>query len=229
LGVRAEDFVMRISVLLASFAAIAALACAPARADVLIQVDKSTQTMVVTVDSRPTYSWPVSTGIARYDTPGGEFQPFRMDRDHFSREWDNAPMPYAIFFTQQGHAIHGTNHSSIGRPASHGCVRLSVAHAKTLFDLVKQQGVMKTKVVLSGEIPGTDAGAIARREPAQPRYQARYQDRYQDRYQEQASEDDYTGSLPPRTRVYRAAPRYYDDRYAPPPRYEGRGFFPYGW
>jgi hypothetical protein len=81
-------------------------------------------------------------------------------------------------------------------------------------------------VVLRGEIPGTDAGAIARREPAQPRYQARYQDRYQ----EQAAEDDYTGSLPPRTgaRVYRAAPRYYDDRYEPR-RYEGRGFFPYGW
>jgi hypothetical protein len=222
LGAGAEDFVMRISVVIASFAALAALAFTPARADVLIQVDKSTQTMVVTVDGTPAYSWPVSTGVARYDTPGGEFQPFRMDRDHFSREWDNAPMPYAIFFTQQGHAIHGTNHSSIGRPASHGCVRLSVAHAKTLFDLVKQQGVMKTKVVLSGEIPGTDAGAIARREPAQPRYQARYQD--------QAAEDDYTGSLSPRTgaRVYRAAPRYYDDRYEPR-RYEGRGFFPYGW
>ena len=78
---------MRISVLIVSFAALAALAFTPARADVLIQVDKSTQTMVVTVDGTPAYSWPVSTGVASYDTPGGEFQPFRMDRDHFSREW----------------------------------------------------------------------------------------------------------------------------------------------
>jgi hypothetical protein len=214
---------MHISVLLASLAAVAALAFTPARADVLIQVDKSTQTMVVTVDGAPRYSWPVSTGVARYDTPGGEFQPFRMERDHFSREWDNAPMPYSIFFTQQGHAIHGTNHSSIGRPASHGCVRLSVAHARTLFDLVKEQGVKNTKVVLTGEIPSSGDGAIARREPAQPRYQ--------DRYQEQADEDDVTGSLPPpRARVYRVPPRYYyGDRYYAPPRYAGRGFFPYGW
>jgi hypothetical protein len=206
---------MRLSALL-PLLAIAALACAPARADVLIQVDKSTQTMTVTVDGLPTYSWPVSTGVARYDTPGGDFQPFRMEREHFSREWDNAPMPYSIFFTQQGHAIHGTNHKSLGRPASHGCVRLSVANAATLFDLVKQQGVKNTKVVLSGEIPDSDAGAIARREP---------------RYQEQA-DDDQTGSLPPprRARVYRAPPRYYyGDRYYSPRRYVGRGFFPFGW
>jgi hypothetical protein len=213
---------MRLTALFASLA-IAALAFTPARADVLIQVDKSTQTMVVTVDGAPTYSWPVSTGIGEYDTPGGEFQPFRMERDHFSREWDNAPMPFSIFFTQQGHAIHGTNHKSLGRPASHGCVRLSVANAATLFDLVKAQGVKNTKVVLTGEIPDSDAGAIARREPAQPRYQN----------QEQAYEDDYTGSLPPprtRARVYRAPPRYYyGDRYYVPRRYVGRGFFPYGW
>jgi hypothetical protein len=211
---------MRPITLLASLA-FAALAFTPARAGVLIQVDKSTQTMVVTVDGRPAYSWPVSTGVARYDTPGGEFQPFRMERDHFSREWDNAPMPFSIFFTQQGHAIHGTNHSSIGRPASHGCVRLSVDHARTLFDLVKQQGMKNTKVVLTGEIPGSGAGAIARRMPAQPRYQ------------EQATGDDYTGSLPPpgpQPRVYRVPPRYYyGDRYDVPPRYAGRGFFPYGW
>jgi hypothetical protein len=200
---------MRWSALFAVLAAFAALAFTPARADVLIQVDKSTQTMTVTVDGAPTYSWPVSTGVARYDTPGGEFQPFRMERDHFSREWDDAPMPFSIFFTQQGHAIHGTNHSSIGRPASHGCVRLSVAHARTLFDLVKQQGMKNTKVVLTGELPDSDAGAIARQEPS-----------YED-----------AGSLPPRrARIY-PEPRYYYDggRDYAPRRYEGRGIFPFGW
>ncbi len=212
-------------------AAFAVLACVPARADVLIRVDKSAQVMTVTVDGAQRYAWPVSTGVADYDTPDGQFQPFRMEKDHFSREWDDAPMPYSIFFTQKGHAIHGTYHKSLGRPASHGCVRISVANAATLFALVKQEGMKNTHVTLTGEIPG--AGAIARREPAQPRYQTRYQDRYQD--QEQAyDDDDTTGALPPpRTaRVYRAAPRYYDygDRnyYAPPRRSYG-GQFPWGW
>jgi hypothetical protein len=201
---------MRLSALL-PLLAIAVLALTPARADVLIQVDKSTQTMTVTVDGAPAYSWPVSTGIGEYDTPGGDFQPFRMEREHYSREWDNAPMPYSIFFTQQGHAIHGTNHKSIGRPASHGCVRLSVANARTLFDLVKEQGVKNTKVVLTGEIPDSDAGAIARQEPF--------------------TED--TGSLPPRrtrARVYRVPPRYYyGGRYYVPRRYYGGLPFPFGW
>ncbi len=90
----------------------------PARADVLIGVDKSAQLMTVTVDGSQRYAWPVSTGIADCDTPDGEFQAFRMEKDHFSREWDDAPMPYSIFFTEQGHAIHGTYHKSLGRPAS---------------------------------------------------------------------------------------------------------------
>src|SRR5690242_6241093 len=148
---------MRIRVLLA--AAALALAASPAYAEVLIHVDKSIQQMAVSVDGRTRYVWPVSTGIARYDTPDGAYKPFRMEKDHFSKEWDDAPMPYSIFFTKQGHAIHGTNHTSIGRPASHGCVRLSVAHAGQLWDLVKAEGMNNTKVVLTGEIPGAPAVA----------------------------------------------------------------------
>jgi len=91
------------------------------------------------------------------------FKPFRMEIDHYSEEWDNAPMPYSIFFTQEGHAIHGTNHSSLGRPASHGCVRLSVKNAATLWALVKREKMANTKVVLSGAIP--DAGPVARSRP----------------------------------------------------------------
>ena len=55
--------------------------------------------MTVADDGTVLYTWPVSTGMADYDTPTGEFKPFRMERDHFSREWDDAPMPYSIFFT----------------------------------------------------------------------------------------------------------------------------------
>ena len=126
----------------------------PAAAALLIQIDKSTQQMTVSEDGQLLYRWPVSTGIARYDTPSGAFKPFRMEKDHHSDEWDDAPMPYSIFFTKKGHAIHGTNHKSIGRPASHGCVRLSVQHAAILWKLVKQEKMANTEVVLSGRLPG---------------------------------------------------------------------------
>ncbi|MCJ2026564.1 L,D-transpeptidase [Methylobacterium sp. J-067] len=129
-----------------------ALGAAPARADVVITVDKDAQRMSVVVDGTPRYSWPVSTGAAGYDTPSGSFRPFRMERTHFSKEFDDAPMPYATFFTNQGHAIHGTNHvRSLGRAVSHGCVRLSVRNAATLFTLVKAQGMNHTQVRIEGE------------------------------------------------------------------------------
>ena len=114
---------------------------APARADLLIHVDKSTQQMEVSLDGAPLFVWPVSTGAAGYDTPSGNFKPFRMEAEHFSKEWDDAPMPHSIFFTMKGHAIHGSNHKSIGRPASHGCVRLAPKNAAILFDLVKQEAM----------------------------------------------------------------------------------------
>ncbi len=137
-----------------------ALGAAPARADVVITVDKDAQRMSVVVDGTPRYSWPVSTGAAGYDTPSGSFRPFRMERTHFSKEFDDAPMPYATFFTNQGHAIHGTNHvRSLGRAVSHGCVRLSVRNAATLFNLVKSQGMGRTRVVIEGaDVPMADRG-----------------------------------------------------------------------
>ncbi len=154
----------RIRLLAALAAALAALAFTqPARANLLITVDKNAQKMTVTVDGDPRYIWPVATGIARYDTPDGQYQPFRMERKHYSREWDDAPMPYSIFFTKQGHAIHGTNHKINGAPASHGCVRLSVRHAAQLWALVKEHKMANTRVVLTGEIPDKQE-LIARRE-----------------------------------------------------------------
>jgi hypothetical protein len=131
-----------------------------ASADVLVNVDKTTQRMEVSVDGQPRYSWPVSTGVASYDTPSGSYRPFRMERTHFSKEWDDAPMPFAMFFTNQGHAIHGTNHvRALGRAASHGCVRLSVRNAATLFNLVKGQGMGRTRVVIDGaEMPMAEGG-----------------------------------------------------------------------
>ncbi|MFZ1952721.1 MAG: L,D-transpeptidase [Pseudolabrys sp.] len=137
-----------------------------ARADLLIQIDKSIQRMTVTVDGKQLYDWPVSSGGRGYDTPSGSFKPFRMDIDHRSDEWDDAPMPYSIFFTKIGHAIHGTyEQRNLGRAVSHGCVRLSVKNAATLWELVKRQKMANTTVVLGGAIPGAGSPAVARSRP----------------------------------------------------------------
>ena len=102
---------------LAALALVLSAACG--NAAVQVTIDKSAQLMTVEVDGRPLYQWPVSTGKAGYDTPNGKFKAFRMERDHFSKEWDDAPMPFSIFFTPKGHAIHGSfDVKRLGTPAS---------------------------------------------------------------------------------------------------------------
>jgi len=108
--------------------------------------------MSVDVDGEHLYDWRVSTGRPGYDTPNGTFRPNRMDADHFSQEYDNAPMPNAIFFDMNGHAIHGS-YDPIGHPAaSHGCVRLDPVNAETLFDLVNEEGMAHTTVEITGDV-----------------------------------------------------------------------------
>jgi hypothetical protein len=124
-------------------------------AGLLITIDKAQQRMIVAKDDVPLYDWPVSTGQRNYDTPDGTYQPFRMEAEHFSREWDDAPMPHSIFFTQIGHAIHGSfDTKRLGHPASHGCVRLRPDKAEILFRLVRAEKMTNTRVVLTGTIPG---------------------------------------------------------------------------
>jgi len=109
--------------------------------------------MTVTVNGHVRYRWRVSTGATKYSTPPGSYKAFRMERMHYSREWDNAGMPHSIFFSSRGHAIHGSDHPRLGTPASHGCVRLSLGNAATLFALVSARGVSNTKVVVRGPDP----------------------------------------------------------------------------
>jgi hypothetical protein len=205
-------------VALAAFVAAFALASA-ARADILISIDKSKQEMTVLQDNFLLYQWPVSTGAQGYDTPSGEFKPFRMERDHFSREWDDAPMPHSIFFTMQGHAIHGSNHvKAIGTPASHGCVRLRPENATILFDLVKHEGMNHTKVMLTGETPEPAAPVAQRNQVRRAGTVA-------------SADDDVTGYVSPSPRRLRSPPRGW--RYARPYYrhyyYYDRGPFPFGW
>jgi L,D-transpeptidase catalytic domain len=149
----------------AALVAALAVAFAPrAFAGILINVDKENQSMTVTVDGEQRYAWPVSTGAPGRDTPSGTFRPNRMDATHLSQEWDNAPMPHAIFFDLHGHAIHGfldTRH--IGDPGSHGCVRLAPEKAALLYSLIAMTGMRETTVVISGQTPLFQNLLMARR------------------------------------------------------------------
>ena len=124
---------------LVAFAGLMLFATGAAQAKVSITVDKNAQMMTVAVDGVERYQWPVSTGNPSHETPNGTFRTFRMEADHFSKEFDDAPMPHSIFFTKVGHAIHGTeSEGRLGTPVSHGCVRLSRANATTLYALVRK-------------------------------------------------------------------------------------------
>jgi lipoprotein-anchoring transpeptidase ErfK/SrfK len=118
----------------------------PASAKIVAEIDISRQSMEVTVDGAWYATWPVSTGRKGYRTPTGSYRPTVLKRMWYSRKYDNSPMPHSIFF-HGGYAIHGTNYiKRLGRPASHGCVRLHPANAQELFDLVKAYGRSATRI-----------------------------------------------------------------------------------
>ncbi|MGE0035946.1 MAG: L,D-transpeptidase [Xanthobacteraceae bacterium] len=116
----------------------------PAAADVVVMVNKATQRMSVSVDGEPRYSWVVSTGL--HGTPSGTFRPQSLSRYHRSSLFNNAPMPYSIFY-DGNYAIHGTDQvGRLGRPASKGCVRLHPSNAAVLFSLVQKEGLGNTRI-----------------------------------------------------------------------------------
>ena len=109
----------------------------PVMAQTDITISKRHQMMQVDSDYG-SYQWPVSTARRGYYTPTGTFHPYSLQPIHYSRKYDNAPMPHSIFFSG-GYAIHATPHTgNLGRPASHGCVRLSPGNAATLYGIVSR-------------------------------------------------------------------------------------------
>ncbi len=189
-----------------------ALFTVPALADIKITVDKTTQTLTVMRDGQTLHTWPVSTGRTGRFTPSGNFRAFRMEKDHYSKEFDDAPMPHSIFFTDRGHAIHGSYETKkLGRPASGGCVRLAPENAKTLFELVQAEGVLKTKV----EIEGDERVAIARadRQLTQPERQASRGGTGLPPQYAPREEDEQWLNAQQQRRERNAAPRGYDQQF----------------
>ena len=114
-----------------------------------IRIDISSQSMVVQVDGRTYGRWKVSTAREGYYTPRGAWRPFMLKKMHYSRKYDNSPMPHSIFFLG-GYAIHATGYTkSLGRPASHGCIRLHPSNAAKLYSLVQKRGMKSTRITIT--------------------------------------------------------------------------------
>ena len=113
---------------------------------VRVKIDISSQKMHVTVNGKRKHTWAVSTARRGYRTPLGNFRPTRMHKRYFSKKYRGSPMPHSIFF-YGGYAIHGTTSiKKLGRPASHGCIRLHPKNARQLFALVRNNGPKSTKI-----------------------------------------------------------------------------------
>ena len=112
------------------------------------RIDVSSQTMTVKKYGRVIHRWKVSTARRGYVTPRGSWRPTRLHKMWYSRKYDMSPMPYSVFY-HRGYAIHGSYETrSLGRPASHGCVRLHPADAQKLFDLVVTVGPENTAITV---------------------------------------------------------------------------------
>ena len=121
---------------------------AGASAGIVARIDISKQTMTVSENGHVVYAWHVSTERKGYRTPRGTFGVKRMHKMWHSRKYEMSPMPHSIFF-YGGYAIHGTPYlKSLGRPASHGCVRLHPGNARALYNLVKAHGARNTRIIV---------------------------------------------------------------------------------
>ena len=130
--------------LLLQFSPVAAQA-----ATLVANISIGKQTMTVTENGFVKYRWKVSTARNGYVTPTGSWSAKWLSRDHRSRKYDNAPMPFAVFFNG-GYAVHATfDLKRLGRPASHGCVRLHPDNAAQFFSLARQAGLANTRVIIT--------------------------------------------------------------------------------
>ncbi len=117
-------------------------------AKLVAKIDLSDQRLYLYRNGVRTNSWKVSTARRGYRTPTGRYRPQRMYKRYFSRKYNNSPMPHSVFF-YHGYAIHGTNYvKSLGRPASHGCIRLHPKNAARFYSLIRKYGARNTRIVI---------------------------------------------------------------------------------
>jgi hypothetical protein len=136
------------------------LSAGAASAAVGIQIDLSTQRMQVVNEKGERFDWAISSGRSGFNTPRGAFKPYSLRRMHYSRKYQMAPMPHSIFFLG-GYAIHGTSAvRQLGRPASHGCIRLAPGHAAKLFAMVQKEGA---SITIAGSPPNQNVASKADR------------------------------------------------------------------
>jgi lipoprotein-anchoring transpeptidase ErfK/SrfK len=187
----------------------------PPRPTVIASVDLTNQRMVVRVDGETRYSWPISSGVAAYPTPTGNFHPQWTAKMWYSRKYDMSPMPHAVFING-GVAVHGTYHvASLGSPASHGCIRLSPANARTFYNLVQRHGLSRTRVKVFGHPHWRGGAEIARRDTRRSREYAENQGNWF--WGNSWYDDDEDSAYAPsftRKRYSRRAPRRLYDGYA---------------
>jgi lipoprotein-anchoring transpeptidase ErfK/SrfK len=116
---------------------------------VMVNISISRQTLDLSVNGWPSGNWQISSAGVGYHTPRGTFHVQRMAKVWFSKKYDNSPMPNSLFF-DGGIAIHGTYHiKNLGRPVSHGCVRLLPQNAEKLFELAKQYGPSRVQITVT--------------------------------------------------------------------------------
>lgn len=167
-------FVSIAATVMVAFVALVFASAAPAAAGVQIRVNLNAQTMQVTTPDGEVRNWTISSGRKGFNTIRGNYRPYALKTYHWSRKYGGA-MPHAIFF-KGGYAIHGTGAvKALGRPASHGCIRLHPAHAKELFQMVKRHGQGSTRIAINGVAPDTGRTMIAsgkKRAPAVARVRA---------------------------------------------------------
>lgn len=177
--------------LFATLATVVLLTTLPASAAVRIRIDLAAQRLEAVTPQGESVTWKISSGRRGYETPTGHYGVMRMEADHHSDEYEQAPMPYSIFFSPRGLAIHGSYERGLGRPLSHGCVRLAVPNARQLFEWVEKHGA-------TIEITG-GGRAIAREEDERPRearrQRAQPRSLYRPAYQEPSYQSNF-GDLP---------------------------------
>ena len=141
-------------------------AAPPPPPTLLVGIDLGSQRLTVTEHGKIKYTWPISSGREGYRTPTGTFRPSWMAQMWYSKQYDDAPMPHSVFFNG-GIAVHATQSTGmLGRPASHGCIRLSPSNAATFYKLVSTHGKAMTRIKVHGTAKDSTPMASRQKRPA---------------------------------------------------------------